>query len=181
MISGDLFEVVTRHARWLALLGNHAYDLAISLNTHFNSIRRLFGLPYWSLSRWIKLKVKNAVNFIGEFEKTLSSEARRHHVDGVICGHIHHPVIRELDGLTYGNCGDWVESCPAAVEHFDGQLQIIEWIKNESASSPPADPLSPPRQQAASTDRIDQPQVHPASLLLRASGQCHAGDIESSY
>jgi UDP-2,3-diacylglucosamine pyrophosphatase LpxH len=82
------------------------------------------------LSRWIKLKVKNAVNFIGEFEQTLSGEARRHHVDGVICGHIHHPVIRMLDGLTYVNCGDWVESCTAAVEHFNGQLEIIEWVQN---------------------------------------------------
>lgn len=134
VIHGDLFDVVIRHARWLALLGNRAYDLAIVVNTHFNSVRRLFGLPYWSLSRWIKLKVKNAVNFIGEFEKTLSGEARRHHVDGVICGHIHHPVIRAIDGLTYVNCGDWVESCTAAVEHFNGQLEIIEWVQHGSAS-----------------------------------------------
>lgn len=131
IIHGDLFDVVIRHARWLALMGNHAYDLAIMLNTHFNIIRRLFGLPYWSLSRWIKLKVKNAVNFIGEYEKTLSGEARRHHVDGVICGHIHHAVIRRVDGLVYVNCGDWVESCTAAVEHFDGRIEIIEWIGTE--------------------------------------------------
>ncbi len=134
VIHGDLFDVVIRHARWLALLGNHAYDLAITLNTYFNKVRRLFGLPYWSLSRWIKLKVKNAVNFIGEFEKTLSGEARRHHVDGVVCGHIHHPVIRDLEGLTYVNCGDWVESCTAVVERFDGQLAIIEW--GEVGASP---------------------------------------------
>jgi UDP-2,3-diacylglucosamine pyrophosphatase LpxH len=140
VIHGDLFDVVIRHARWLALLGNHAYDLAITLNTYFNKMRRLFGLPYWSLSRWIKLKVKNAVNFIGEFEKTLSGEARRHHVDGVVCGHIHHPVIRELEGLTYVNCGDWVESCTAVVEHFDGQLAIIEWGE---AGTPPSEPELP--------------------------------------
>ena len=120
-------DVVIRNARWLALLGNHAYDFAISANTYFNMIRRLLGLPYWSLSRWIKLKVKNAVNFIGEFEKTLAAEGRRQQVDGVVCGHIHHPVIRDIDGLVYVNCGDWVESCTAAVEHFDGQLEIIEW------------------------------------------------------
>ena len=127
IIHGDLFDVVIRHARWLALLGNKSYDLAIALNTYFNGIRRLFGLPYWSLSKWLKLKVKNAVNFIGEFERTLKGEARRHRVDGVICGHIHHAVIREEDGLTYVNCGDWVESCTAVVEHFDGRLQIIDW------------------------------------------------------
>lgn len=139
VIHGDLFDVVIRHARWLALLGNRAYDLAITLNTHFNTIRRLLGLPYWSLSRWIKLKVKNAVNFIGEFEKTLTGEARRHHVDGVICGHIHHPVIRTMEGLTYVNCGDWVESCTAAVEHFNGQLEIIEWVRNGSTPRLPGE------------------------------------------
>ena len=137
IIHGDLFDVVIRNAKWLALLGNKAYDLAIMLNTHFNTMRRLLGLPYWSLSRWIKLKVKNAVNFIGEFEKTLSIEGRRHHVEGVVCGHIHHPVIRDIDGLTYVNCGDWVESCTAAVEHFDGQLEIIEWSKRSAGTEPP--------------------------------------------
>ena len=86
VIHGDLFDIVIRHARWLALLGNKAYDLAITLNTYFNAVRRLLGLPYWSLSQWIKLKVKNAVNFIGEYERTLMAEARRHQVEGVICG-----------------------------------------------------------------------------------------------
>jgi len=101
VIHGDLFDVVIRHARWLALLGNGAYDLAIWLNTYFNAIRRSLGLTYWSLSQWAKLKVKNAVNFIGEYETTLISEARRRGVDGVICGHIHHAVIRNDPGLCY--------------------------------------------------------------------------------
>jgi UDP-2,3-diacylglucosamine pyrophosphatase LpxH len=127
VIHGDLFDVVIQHARWLALLGNKSYDLAISINTNFNRIRRLLGLPYWSLSKWLKLKVKNAVNFIGEFERTLKGEARRHRVDGVICGHIHHAVMRVEDDLTYINCGDWVESCTAVVEHFDGRMEIIDW------------------------------------------------------
>jgi UDP-2,3-diacylglucosamine pyrophosphatase LpxH len=127
VIHGDLFDVVIRHARWLALLGNHAYDFAIWLNTHFNTIRRAMGLTYWSLSRWVKLKVKNAVNFIGEFEHALATEARRRGTDGVICGHIHHAVIRTDEHLTYVNCGDWVESCTAIAEHFDGRLEIIEW------------------------------------------------------
>jgi UDP-2,3-diacylglucosamine pyrophosphatase LpxH len=126
IVHGDLFDVVIRHARWLALLGNHAYDFAIALNTYFNAIRKGLGLPYWSLSQWIKLKVKNAVNFIGEFERTLTREAHRHRVDGVICGHIHHATIRHEAGLTYVNCGDWVESCTAVVEHFDGRLEIVD-------------------------------------------------------
>ena len=126
VIHGDLFDVVIRHARWLALLGNHAYDAAIQLNTYFNAVRRTLGFPYWSLSRWVKLKVKNAVNFIGEYERTLCSEARRRGADGVICGHIHHATIRPEGDLIYVNCGDWVESCTAVVEHFDGRLEIID-------------------------------------------------------
>ena len=131
VIHGDLFDVIIRHARWLALLGNNAYDLAIWFNTYFNAIRRAFGLTYWSLSKWAKLKVKNAVKFIGEYENTLAAEARRRGVDGVICGHIHHAVIRNDFGLSYINCGDWVESCTAVVEHFDGQLEIVRWIGRE--------------------------------------------------
>ena len=134
VIHGDLFDVVIRHARWLALLGNRAYDLAIWLNTYFNSIRRALGLTYWSLSQWAKLKVKNAVNFIGEYEKALAAEARRRGVDGVICGHIHHAVIRNDFGLAYINCGDWVESCTAVVEHFDGQFEIVRWVGRESSA-----------------------------------------------
>ena len=132
---GGIDVMVIRHARWLALLGNHAYDFAIRLNTTFNAIRRILGLKYWSLSQWAKLKVKNAVNFIGEYEDTLSREARRHQVDGVICGHIHHAVIRQSEDLTYINCGDWVESCTAVVEHFDGRMELIEWINHEETVS----------------------------------------------
>jgi UDP-2,3-diacylglucosamine pyrophosphatase LpxH len=127
VIHGDLFDIVIRHARWLALLGDKAYDAAIWLNTHFNAVRRTFGLTYWSLSQWAKLKVKNAVSFIGEYEQTIAAEARRRGLDGVICGHIHHAVIRDQPGFCYMNCGDWIESCTALVEHFDGAFEIITW------------------------------------------------------
>ncbi|HET9904315.1 MAG TPA: UDP-2,3-diacylglucosamine diphosphatase [Xanthobacteraceae bacterium] len=136
VVHGDLFDVVIRHARWLALLGDKAYDAAIWLNRHFNRLRRALGLPYWSLSQWIKLKVKNAVSFIGAFEATLAAEARRHGADGVICGHIHHAVIRDLSGLRYVNCGDWVESCTAIAEHFDGRFELIRWTRAEPARAP---------------------------------------------
>jgi len=126
---GDLFDIVIKHARWVAHLGDRAYDFAIFANTIFNRFRRLFGLPYWSLSKWAKLKVKNAVNFIGDFEEVLIREARRHGVDGVICGHIHHAAIRRESGFTYMNCGDWVESCTALVEHEDGCFEIITWTE----------------------------------------------------
>jgi UDP-2,3-diacylglucosamine pyrophosphatase LpxH len=128
VIHGDIFDIVIRHARWLALLGDKAYDFAIWINTYFNLLRRALGLTYWSLSQWAKLKVKNAVNFIGAFENALAGEARRRGVDGVICGHIHHAVIRKQGGFSYMNCGDWVESCTAVLEHFDGSFELIKWV-----------------------------------------------------
>ena len=85
------------------------------------------GLPYWSFSAWAKLKVKNAVNFIGSFERELAAEARKRGVDGVVCGHIHHPVIREMEGVIYVNTGDFVKSCSLVVEHFDGQMEVLRW------------------------------------------------------
>jgi UDP-2,3-diacylglucosamine pyrophosphatase LpxH len=128
---GDLFDIVIKHARWLAYLGDKAYDAAIAANTIFNKVRRGLGLRYWSLSQWAKYKVKNAVNFIGEFEKTLAAEASRHGLDGVICGHIHHAAAHDKFGFTYINCGDWVESCTAIGENFDGSFEIINWAKLE--------------------------------------------------
>jgi UDP-2,3-diacylglucosamine pyrophosphatase LpxH len=133
---GDNFDLVVRHARWLALLGDHAYRFALVLNTTFNVVRRRLGLPYWSLSQWAKLKVKNAVNYIGAFETTLTMEAERHQVDGVICGHIHHAAMRDIGGLRYINCGDWVESCTAVVEHPDGRFEIVSWIRDTRRAPP---------------------------------------------
>ena len=126
---GDLFDIVIKHARWVAHLGDRAYDFAIFANTLFNRLRRLFGLPYWSLSKWAKSRVKNAVNFIGDFERVLIVEAERSGTDGVICGHIHHAAIRVENGFTYMNCGDWVESCTALAEHEDGRFEIITWTE----------------------------------------------------
>lgn len=131
VIHGDLFDLVVTQARWLAHLGDRAYDFAIGANRVFNALRRRFGFPYWSLSQWAKLKVKNAVNYIGAFEKTLVAEAERHGVDGVICGHIHHAVIHSDFGVRYINCGDWVESCTAVAEHHDGHFEIITWTQSE--------------------------------------------------
>jgi UDP-2,3-diacylglucosamine pyrophosphatase LpxH len=127
VIHGDHFDLVVTQARWLAHLGDYAYTAAIAINRVFNSLRRRFGFGYWSLSQWAKHKVKNAVNYIGEFEKTLVIEARRNAADGVICGHIHHAAIHNKFGVTYINCGDWVESCTAIAEHPDGRFEIITW------------------------------------------------------
>jgi UDP-2,3-diacylglucosamine pyrophosphatase LpxH len=122
-----MFDLVVTQARWLALLGDKAYDLALTANRLFNGLRRIFGAPYWSLSKWAKHKVKNAVNYIGAFEKALATEAKRHAADGVICGHIHTPALHDEFGLRYVNCGDWVESCTAVGERPDGTVEIITW------------------------------------------------------
>jgi UDP-2,3-diacylglucosamine pyrophosphatase LpxH len=118
-----------------AYFGDWAYTTALFVNTHFNAARRALGLPYWSFSAWAKLKVKNAVNFIGSFETELASEARRRGVDGVVCGHIHHPVIRDIDGVTYVNTGDFVESCSLVVEHRDGRLEVLRWPRALTAAA----------------------------------------------
>ncbi|HUK59433.1 MAG TPA: UDP-2,3-diacylglucosamine diphosphatase [Stellaceae bacterium] len=129
VIHGDAFDGVVRYAKWLALLGDWAYDTAIRLNHLFNVARRRLGYPYWSLSAYLKFKVKNAVQFISDYADTISAEARRRGVDGVVCGHIHHAEIRDLDGVLYCNDGDWVESCTALVEHHDGHLEIVRWME----------------------------------------------------
>lgn len=129
VIHGDQFDVVVRHARWLAHFGDWAYVSALWINTWVNKARRTLGFPYWSLSAWAKLKVKNAVNFIGAFEEALCNEARRTEVDGVICGHIHHAAMHSDFGIEYINTGDWVESCTAIVEHHDGHMEVIHWTK----------------------------------------------------
>ncbi|MEZ0170182.1 UDP-2,3-diacylglucosamine diphosphatase [Microvirga sp. TS319] len=136
VIHGDQFDLVVRHARWLALLGDGAYTAALFVNTYLNIARRKLGLTYWSLSAWAKLKVKNAVNFISRFEELLAAEARRQEVDGVICGHIHHPAMHEKFGIAYVNTGDWVESCTVVVEHWDGTLELIRWSDTQRRSLP---------------------------------------------
>ena len=135
---GDLFDGVVQHARWLAYLGDTAYELALRLNSHVNSWRARLGLPYWSLSRYLKLKVKRAVSYIGSFEHAVAQEARRRGVDGVVCGHIHHAEIRTIDGVLYANDGDWVESLTALVEHDDGRLEIIDWSLADARRQVPA-------------------------------------------
>lgn len=127
VLHGDRFDVVVQHGLWLAKLGSHAYDLLLALNGYVNRLRRRLGRPYWSLAGYLKQQVKGAVSYIGSFEQTLAAEARQRGVDGLICGHIHHAESRELDGVLYCNCGDWVESCTALVEHHDGRLELLRW------------------------------------------------------
>jgi len=127
VIHGDQFDAVVKYAKWLAYVGDSAYVTLLAINTGFNWIRRKLGFPYWSISAYLKHRTKKAVEFIGAFESALADEARRRQVDGVICGHIHHAEMRDIDGITYVNDGDWVESCTALVEHQDGRLEIVHW------------------------------------------------------
>lgn len=126
---GDLFDGITRLAPWMAFLGDKAYDLVLALNNKFNWIRRRLGFGYWSLSKYLKGRVKKAVDFVFQFERNLAAYCQKRGFDGVICGHIHHAEIKEIDGIVYMNDGDWVESCTALVEHHDGRWEIITWTQ----------------------------------------------------
>ena len=134
VIHGDEFDGVIRYAKFLALLGDWAYDWALYLNRWFNAVRRRLGYPYWSLSQWLKRQVKEAVKAIDRFEGALANEARRRGLDGVVCGHIHHAEMREVNGVTYMNDGDWVESCTALVEHADGRFELVDWARENRLS-----------------------------------------------
>ena len=137
VLHGDQFDLVSTHARWLALIGDVAYRTALAANSSLNRSRRKRGLPYWSFSAWAKLKVKEAVNFISNFEQMVVTEAQRLDVQGVICGHIHHATMHDEFGVRYVNTGDWVESCTAVVEHFDGRFEIVRWaevLRGEAAA-----------------------------------------------
>lgn len=148
VLHGDEFDVVVRYARWLAFLGDRGYDVALALNIPLNFARRMLGMGHWSLASFLKRKVKSAVNYIGEFEDALSSEARRRGATGLICGHIHHANERLIDGIHYLNCGDWVESCTAVAERSDGRFEIIRW-KDLMRAAEPQPHLSEPVDCAA--------------------------------
>lgn len=131
VLHGDLFDNVVLYARWLAFLGDHAYTLLLKSNHFVNALRRLFGLPYWSLAAHLKKRVKNAVQFISRFEEVVAHAALDRGVDGIVCGHIHSAEVRQFGEITYYNDGDWVESCTALVEHFDGRMEILDWAERK--------------------------------------------------
>jgi len=138
VIHGDMFDGVVQYARWLALLGDWLYTLTLRLNHYFNALRARLDLPYWSLSQFLKHKVKNAVSYITAFEEAVAAEARARKFDGVVCGHIHKAEIRQIDGILYCNDGDWVESLTALVETDAGELRIVHWRDLQGASAPDA-------------------------------------------
>ncbi len=137
VLHGDHFDGIVTYARWLALLGDWAYALALRLNDVVATVRRLLGLPYWSLSRWLKGRVKDAVEYIDRFEAAIVLEAQRREVDGVVCGHIHKAEIRQVGAILYCNDGDWVESCTALTEDEAGELRIITWTEESNRAAAP--------------------------------------------
>lgn len=142
IIHGHELDTVVQHARWLAFAGDLGYQFLLSLNPAINFVRRLLGHGYWSLSAYAKRRVKDAVNFIGEYEKAIARYGADYEVDAVLCGHIHSAAAqRELGGVTYYNCGDWVETCSALVENDDGQIELLHF--NPFAPPTPAAPPPP--------------------------------------
>ncbi len=128
LIHGDEFDQVTRYHRWVAVLGDASYNLLVRINLWLSWLRRTLRIPgYWSLAGYAKRKVKKAINFIFDFEDSVIHNVRERGLDGVICGHIHWASIKQVDELTYLNCGDWVDSCSAIVEHLDGRMELINW------------------------------------------------------
>ncbi|HEX4160239.1 MAG TPA: UDP-2,3-diacylglucosamine diphosphatase [Rhizomicrobium sp.] len=138
VLHGDRFDAVIAYAKWLAHLGDGAYTLALHLNEVCHTIRRRLGLEYWSLSSYLKQKVKNALEYICRFEAAVARDVKARGFDGVVCGHIHHAAIKTLEGVLYINDGDWVESCTALVEDMRGNLEILHWASAAAAHDPVA-------------------------------------------
>ncbi len=133
VLHGDEFDVVTKYHRWLAVLGDHSYAFLVRVNVLISALRRRLGVNgYWSLAGYAKRKVKTAVNFICDFEESVARRVKESGLDGAICGHIHAAAIREVNGITYVNCGDWVDSCTAILEHLDGRMEMVQWSSTRS-------------------------------------------------
>jgi UDP-2,3-diacylglucosamine pyrophosphatase LpxH len=149
VIHGDQYDVVTRYHRWLAFLGDIGYNALLRINRHFNHWRARFGYGYWSLSAWVKHRVKRAVNYISDFEEAVTHHCRQRGYQGVVCGHIHHAEVRDFDGIQYLNCGDWVESCTALAEDENGQFHLLRWAEEQALPDTNVAVLTPEQRAVA--------------------------------
>ena len=171
---GDLFDGITRLAPWIAFLGDKAYDIVLTLNNKFNWIRRRMGFGYFSLSKYLKYKVKKAVDFVFKFEENLANYCKKRGFDGVICGHIHHAEIKEINGVAYMNDGDWVESCTALVEHWNGYWEIVTWTKEkddvviDTSSDTRERPNRPARKSGVTVSRSKDLRASPKHTQVAA-------------
>jgi len=155
VLHGDEFDAVMLAHRWLAFVGDALYHVMMDLSSWVNRIRGALGMPYWSLSKAAKHKVKNAVEFIGKYEEVVARAAGERGVDGVVCGHIHTAEFRTFEhngrAIEYWNDGDWVEGCNALVEHHDGRMEILHWpdeIKRRAADPVSSEPDDEAREAA---------------------------------
>lgn len=171
ILHGDEFDQVTRYHRWVAVLGDIAYNGLVRVNVWLSWLRRRLDIPgYWSLAGYAKRKVKIAVSFVGDFESSVARAVRERGLDGVICGHIHVAAMHEVDGIDYVNCGDWVDSCTAIVEHHDGRLELIEWEK--SGAEPISEEIASALQDLANSPETSkspasiEPRSEPAILRM---------------
>ncbi|MFM1804504.1 MAG: hypothetical protein RL136_1383 [Planctomycetota bacterium] len=162
---GDKFDLVVRHSRLLSVAGAVGYELLLSINKWYNRARRLFGLPYDSLSQAIKMRVKRACNFISNFETALVRDAKDGGYDGVVCGHIHKAEQREIDGISYLNCGDWVESCTVLAEHDDGRIELVHGLEFLAAH----DAAKAMREEAGDDGEESDPWLTEPIAFLRAA------------
>lgn len=153
IIHGDQYDVITKHARWISTVGDVGYNLLLRFNVVINKVRSTLGYDYWSLSKWAKDSVKQAVSYVGDFETTVATVCKERGYTGIICGHIHNAANRKVSGVRYLNCGDWVESCTAILHTHDGQFQVIEYRPNESATA-----VDPGQAAVADPDGYDLPE-----------------------
>lgn len=164
VIHGHELDTVVQNIKWLAFVGDVGYQLLLKLNAPVNTFRRLFGLGYWSLSAYVKKSVKNAVSFIGAFEKAIVQYAQTDKVDGVVCGHIHSPVIRAIESTTYYNSGDWVESLSALVEDFNGNIELVTNFAVDATGRPATNLPHHEEEEPAIPSAPNAPQPAPAPL-----------------
>jgi UDP-2,3-diacylglucosamine pyrophosphatase LpxH len=136
IVHGDEYDTIAKYHQWLAKLGSKGYDILLEFNRFLRAIRRILGIQsHFSLAAFVKFKVKNAVQFISDYEESIVNTLRKDGLDGVICGHIHHAEIKDIGGFLYVNTGDFVESCTAIVEHMDGTMELIRWEKTQESSN----------------------------------------------
>ncbi len=172
VIHGHELDTVVQNIKWLAVLGDVGYQFLLSLNPLINFFRRRFGLGYWSLSAYAKKRVKDAVSFIGRFEEEVVRYAPNHKVDAVLCGHIHSAAIRKIGATTYYNCGDWVESCTALIEHLDGQIELVKYdplLRRDPTSSPELEAGPPSMAADVSAASVHATRVPPQEMEARHS------------
>lgn len=168
LIHGDIFDQVTRHHRWVAVLGDVAYNQLVRINMWLSWVRRKLGRSgYWSLAGYAKRRIKTALNFIFDFEDSAIRHARERGLDGIVCGHIHWATIKEIDGLLYVNCGDWVDSCTAIVEHFDGRLELVAW--GARAAALPLELAPPPVAASVPLTTATAPPETVAGVAMKAA------------